>query len=252
MIDGRVAAAELRLQAHIRGADVCAVDARTDQRVDDGLLTLTGLVHRGGDVRRGELDRDVHGQRVGRALHLAGPDDRDLAGVGVGVGMIDGPDFDVASHADRPATAIPAAARTINRVASFALAAIGMPGSLEHPSIRPSRGARGRPRTCRSATRDVGDVPVGADTCRAHRGVEHRRRVRWRRVSAAPACGTRRAVAARSGAAWCRAARSARFRTGGTSPSWSSIRVIGWPAVDEPVDERVQRDAVVVRVHHVE
>ena len=46
---------------------------------------------------------------------------------GSAVGMIDeGPDVDFASHADRPTTATPAAARTINRVTSFALAAIGM------------------------------------------------------------------------------------------------------------------------------
>ena len=41
-----------------------------DQRVDYRLLAVIGLVHRGGDVGRGELDADVGGQGVRHALDL--------------------------------------------------------------------------------------------------------------------------------------------------------------------------------------
>ena len=55
------------------GADVLAVEAGADQRVDDRLLTVVGLVHRGGDVGCGELDADVGGQGVRDALNLPDP-----------------------------------------------------------------------------------------------------------------------------------------------------------------------------------
>src|SRR5271166_2925498 len=76
--DGRGVGPVLRLQADPGGADVLAVDAGVDQRVDYGLLPLAGLVHRGGDVGCGELDRDVGRQQVRRALNLPATDDGDL------------------------------------------------------------------------------------------------------------------------------------------------------------------------------
>ena len=76
--------AELRLQGDVGGADVFTIDAGADQRVDDRLLTVIGLVHRGGDVGRGEFDADVGGQGVRNTLHLARPDDGDLTRIGAG------------------------------------------------------------------------------------------------------------------------------------------------------------------------
>ncbi len=49
--------------------------------VDDRLLTVVGLVHRRGDVRRDEFHADVGGERVGNALYVTGADDRDLTRV---------------------------------------------------------------------------------------------------------------------------------------------------------------------------
>ena len=72
---------ELRLQIGLRGGQVLTVDAGVDERVDHGLLSIIGLVHRGGGIWRDRFHRSVHGQRVGCALHLPGADDSDLPGI---------------------------------------------------------------------------------------------------------------------------------------------------------------------------
>ena len=133
----RIAAA-----GHVRRADVGPVDARAHQRVDHGLLTSARLVHGGGGVRRGELDRSVRRQHVRLALHLAGTDNRDLAGVGVGRRDYRRPRCrSRRTPSVRRRTFPPRRGRSIG-VASFALAAIGMPGSLEH--LRQTKPRRSR------------------------------------------------------------------------------------------------------------
>ena len=77
--DGAAGTVVLRLQADLGGADVLAVDAGAGEGIDDRLLAVIRLVHRHGDVRRGELDADVGGQGVRDALDLAGADDRHFA-----------------------------------------------------------------------------------------------------------------------------------------------------------------------------
>jgi hypothetical protein len=70
--DGAAGIVVLRLQAHVGGADVLAVDAGVGQRIDDRLLAAVGLIHRRGDVAGGELDADIRGERVRHALYVAG------------------------------------------------------------------------------------------------------------------------------------------------------------------------------------
>jgi hypothetical protein len=70
--------AVLRLQRDLGGADVLALQAGADQRVDDRLLTVIRLVHRGGDVGCGELDSDAGGQGVRDALDLPRTQNRHL------------------------------------------------------------------------------------------------------------------------------------------------------------------------------
>ena len=79
--DGAAGIVVLRLQVHIGGADVLAVDAGLGQRIDDRLLAVVGLIHRRGDVAGDELDADIRGERVRDALYVAGADDGHLARV---------------------------------------------------------------------------------------------------------------------------------------------------------------------------